>query len=1441
MAFYIKYFKLYLLIPFITLCSLALGVSGQTISTIAGINTNAGYTGDGGSALTAAIGTPAGITIDPTTGNICFSDSYNNVVRMIDASGIITTLAGNGTSGYSGDGFAATSAQLHAPAGITFDNSGNLYIADNGNFVVRMVDITGVITTFAGNGVAATSGDYGMATDASLAGATGVYFNANNGNILIADGVNTVRFVKSGGVILPLAGGTSGYSGDAGPATDAALNAPTAVTADLAGNIYITDKGNNAIRKVSSSGVIKSILGTPPSGASGYSGDGGPASLATANSPCGISIDTSGNIYFADQGNNVIRKINAYGVNIFTIAGTSSPAYSGDGGPATSATLSGVSDVVVNSHGDIYIADQNNNVIRKVTHAALLTIATASDTVCSGVPVTFTATLLGAIAAPHYSWQVNGAYIGTDSTIFTADSIHTGDVIICALVDSSGDTLDISAPLSMTTIPTVTPSVTMTPSSTGAICLGSTVTFTPVPVNGGLSPDYEWTLDGSIVSTSATYSVIATTGSNIISCKMHSSLQCLSTPYALSIPDTLTLSPISPVSVAITASHFDTVCAGTTVVFEAVPVNGGSSPVFHWSASGTAIGTDSNIIHYTPLTGDAVRCEMISNISCPSADSVSSNTLSYVVNPVVVPSVSIIVSGGDSACTGLTKTITATPVNGGPSPIFHWLINGVVAATGNPLTYTPASGDMVTCVLFSSICVTADSLMSDSVRIIVFPYATPLISINCTDSSVCAGTSVTFYANAIDTGHTPSYSWRKNGTPVATTASYSFTPAAGDVIYCKLTSSIICPSPDTAISNTISMDVVPSVTPSVSISAAGGDTTCPATTVNFTATSINGGTTPIYIWYRNGVGVGVGSVYSSTVVTGDVINCKLVSSAPCVTADTVVSSSITMFVRPALVPSVSIIAAPGDTVCAGTTVVFSQTSVNPGISPSYTWRVNGVNTGSSSTFSYTPANGDIVVCKLLSNALCVSPDSVLSPSVTLVVNPVLTPTIHIASASGTSVCAGTSVTYSATTSYSGPAPTYNWRVNGIAAGAGATYTYIPASGDIITCKLTSNAPCVMPDTAISNAIVMSVSPIVVPSITISVTPGDSVCAATATSFNSVTYNGGTAPFYRWYVNGTSAGFGTTYSYTPLSGDVIRCELTSNALCRSTDSVSSNIITMTVVPDVAPTITISTSTDTICAGSSALFTSAVTYGGSSPLFSWMVNGVPTGAGPTFSYPVSNGDIITCRVTGNYSCASVDTATSNSITMSVLTVLVPSVTISGTPGAFILVGQSDTCTAIVTNGGSAPDYQWQINGIPVSGATNATYIFTSLNEGDNITCVITSSAPCVTSATATSNSIPITITNLGVAQVAGPSLPLSVIPNPNSGTCLLTGSLADRINGNAIVTIFDIYGKTIYQKEIVISDSKIHADIVIDNNIPDGLYFINLKSLENSQTIQFILNR
>lgn len=349
-----KVLILLLLIPFMG--------RGQIIYSVAGTGV-CGYNGDSIAADTAKVFYPYFIVVDKT-GNCYWAEEVTHRVRMVDTAGIIHTVAGDGSGGYHGDGGPATAATLGGPVGVALDGKGNLYIGDLGSNTVRKVDTAGIITTIAGDGTCGDSGNGGPATAAELCQPGGVAID-KYGNIYVSDVLNNkIKEIDTNGIIRTIAGnGFLGYSGDGGPAIDAEFYRQVDVAVDNNGYVYIADVNNQRVRKIGNDGIITTIAGI---GIPGDIGDGIHAIYSEFNNPMGVAVDARGNVYIADQTNHKIRKINTYDVMTTYVDTGAIAGFWGDGGYADTAHIGGPSGVTLNAAGDLWIADEYACRVRRV-------------------------------------------------------------------------------------------------------------------------------------------------------------------------------------------------------------------------------------------------------------------------------------------------------------------------------------------------------------------------------------------------------------------------------------------------------------------------------------------------------------------------------------------------------------------------------------------------------------------------------------------------------------------------------------------------------------------------------------------------------------------------------------------------------------------------------------------------------------------------------------------------------------------------------------------------------------------------------------------------------------------------------------------------------------------------------------------------------------------
>ncbi len=512
--------------------------------------------------------------------------------------------------------------------------------------------------------------------------------------------------------------------------------------------------------------------------------------------------------------------------------------------------------------------------------------------------------------------------------------------------------------------------------------------------------------------------------------------------------------------------------------------------------------------------------------------------------------------------------------------------------------------------------------------------STPTVaSFTINNNSQClSGNSFLFTSTS--TGSSLTYSWNFGDNTTSTASSFTKTYAAAGTYTVKL--KVTGTGGSDSITHNVT--VTANVTPSVSINANPGTTICSGTSVTFTATPTNGGSTPSYQWKLNGTNVGTNSTTytNASLNNNDVVSVVMTSNATCASPATA-TSTVTMTVN-SVTPSVVI--SGTTTICTGTSVTFTATPTNGGSAPSYQWKLNGVNVGTNST-TYTNsslANTNTITCVMTSNATCASPTTATSNTLTMSVSSNLTPSVSIAANPGISICSGTSVIFTATPTNGGTAPSYQWKLNNVNVGTNsATYTNASLNNnDVVSVVMTSNASCASPATA-TNSVTMTVNH-VTPSVSIS--GNNTSCAGISVTFTATPTNGGSTPSYQWKVNGTNVGTNsTTYSSSSLNNaDVVSCVMTSNATCASPATATSNTITMTINPQPAEPGAFTVSSATTYQGQTS-----VTYT------------VPSVAGVTYTWSYS-GTGVTISGSGNSVTLSFNaTATSGSLCVTASTSL------------------------------------------------------------------------------------------------------------------------------------------------------------------------------------------
>jgi uncharacterized protein (TIGR02145 family) len=524
-------------------------------------------------------------------------------------------------------------------------------------------------------------------------------------------------------------------------------------------------------------------------------------------------------------------------------------------------------------------------------------------------------------------------------------------------------------------------------------------------------------------------------------------------------------------------------------------------------------------------------------------------------------------------------------------------------------------------------------------------YTNPAPSLG-PDESLCNGSSATFDAGFCS-GCT--YEWKNVGTGLVVGTNQTFTTGTAGNYCVKVTNGNGCSGYDTI---QLVTTPVPQVTNNQLIKSI-----CSGESTNIPLTSNVPGA--MFHWTAS---LTSGNITGFSADSGLVINQNLIDNLPTLgsvkytvtpkvgnCSGTPVDFVVT--VNPVDSAKVSITASSNN-VCSGTQVTFIATPINPGTTPVYQWKVNGMNAGSNSPlFSYAPANGDQVQCILTSSlTVCISNNPASSNIISMVVNPKLPVSVSV-TPSANPVCAGTLVTFTATPTYGGTNPSYQWKVNGGNVGTdNPVYTYVPANGDLVWCILTSSEVCTSNNPASSIQHQMVVNPLLTVSVTISAS-SNPFCIGNSVTFTATHTNGGSSPSYQWKVNGTNVSIDTLYTYYPVNGDMVSCVFTSSASCVTGNPATSNTITMIGTLGLPAGVSINAIPYPFCPGSSVTCTATPGNGGTNPVYQWKVNGVNVGINsPTYTFNPLNNDSIRCVMTSNLSCVSGNPATSNKIILS-----------------------------------------------------------------------------------------------------------------------------------------------------------------------------------------------
>ncbi|MEI8278820.1 MAG: T9SS type A sorting domain-containing protein [Bacteroidota bacterium] len=825
-------------------------ISNGIISTIIG-NGTFGFSGDNGPAIDAQIN-PTAIAVD-ISGNLFIAD-YSNRIRKVTASnGIITTIAGNGVQGYNCDNILSTNAEIAWPESIVVDNSGNVYFSDAGNYRIRKIDhVTGIITTIAGTGTQGYNGDSILATNAEIF-PYGIALD-NAGNVFIAEPMNKrVRKVDAiTGMITTVAGaGAAGLNVDGIQATTAYLSFPCDVAIGNNGSLYIADNMDGKIRLVDNLGIIHTVAGN---GLIGYSGDYGNAINAAVSEPSALALDPCHNLYISCQNNSHIRKVwltttNVPLVNVVAIpngticagtvvtfsatpinagvaptyqwvknglivAGATNSTYTYT--PATGDSIQCLIKSSVSCAGTA-LSSAIHMIVTPLITPTISIAATPDNAVCIGTPVTYTATITNGNIPIVYQWKKNGLSVGSNNNTYTFTP-NNSDSISCILTTNTAcasiNTVS-SNTIHMIVGSSLVPSINISAYPNNTVCLGTAVTYNAIISAGGGSPVYHWYKNGIAVGTNSSSFTYTPANGDSVRCFFSSTAACASPLTANSNTIYMAVIPIVMPNITIAISPNDTVCVGTTVTYTATTINGGNAPVYHWIKNGTLTGSNSGTYTYVPTGGDSVSCILASTAACPSAATVSSNTIHTTVFARTSPYIDITVSPNDTLCIGSIAIFSVTSYSGGAIPGFQWKKNGINIGPGiSSLTYFPANGDNVICELHTNAeCLNTNIVSSNIINMTVKPNIIPIVTISG-DTIVTLNTTVT-YTSTVNVTDSVAYVWMVNGGYVGPNCNgntYTYMPLNGDVVTCVITMPPGCYTASDTVSNALTIHVTSGIT-----------------------------------------------------------------------------------------------------------------------------------------------------------------------------------------------------------------------------------------------------------------------------------------------------------------------------------------------------------------------------------------------------------------------------------------------------------------------------------------------------------------------------------------------------------------------------------------------------------------------------------------------------